>query len=73
MSYKVLFSIKQHFCDFLGKKCGKPTFFGTVFVNFGQLGACLPPLTPSIITPCSGIPPANSLRTKQLLSRLHSL
>jgi hypothetical protein len=42
--------------DRVKPKCKKPPVFGAIFVYLGQLGAYLPPLTPSTTTPCPGTP-----------------
>jgi hypothetical protein len=63
----------MRFWQFLSHKGAKLPVFGTILVIFGQLGAYMPPLTPSTTTPCPGTPPANICRTMQVLSRLHDL
>jgi hypothetical protein len=56
ISCYVFFAKNSVFRLFLSLTVKSPVF-GAIFVYFGQLGAYLPPLTPSTTTPCLGTPP----------------
>jgi hypothetical protein len=66
ISYKILLSEKQHFCEFLSQKV-------LFLCSLAGVRVYLPLLAPSTATPCPGTPLANSQRTKQFLSCLHGL
>jgi hypothetical protein len=71
--YLVKYFEKWHFRRILSQKVLETAHFFAVLVHFGQHGDVLTPLTLSTTTLCTGNSPTNSRRTKQFLSRPHSL